>query len=159
MNFKYLTTMGFASVLLLATVKMTTLTPQVQAKPLGQTNTQLLADDHLSDQVIAQGQFVTVEQDHPTAGKAIITEENGQKYLTFDDEFTTARGPQVKVVLHRDASVPVNLQEDSYIAIAPLESFDGTQKYLLPSSIDVDDYQSVAIWCEKFNVTFGYAAL
>ena len=158
MQFKYLTTMGFASVLLLATFKISTVIPQAEANSWGQS-TQLIADNQNSGQLLAQGQFVTVEQNHPTEGQAVITEENGKRYLTFDDNFTTARGPKVKVVLHRNASVPVNIEENDYITIAPLESFDGTQKYLLPDNLNLDEYQSVAIWCEQFNVTFGYAAL
>ncbi|MDJ0575497.1 MAG: DM13 domain-containing protein [Xenococcaceae cyanobacterium MO_234.B1] len=109
--------------------------------------------------VVSSGNFVTVEQDHPTAGKATIIEENGQKYLEFDADFTTARGPAVKVVLHRNNSVPVNLREEEYITIASLQSFDGKQRYTLPADIDLDKYQSVAIWCQRFNVTFGYADL
>ena len=109
--------------------------------------------------VLASGNFVTVEQNHPTAGKATIIEENGQKYLEFDSDFTTARGPAVKVVLHKNSSVPVNLQQKDYITIANLKSFDGKQRYSLPADIDLDKYQSVAIWCQRFNVTFGYADL
>ncbi|HHP7230306.1 MAG TPA: DM13 domain-containing protein [Xenococcaceae cyanobacterium] len=109
--------------------------------------------------VIASGNFVTVEQDHPTTGQATIIEENGQRYLEFDSDFTTAQGPAVKVVLHRSNSVPVNLQEADYITIAPLQSFDGQQRYPLPADLNLDEYQSVAIWCEQFNVTFGYADL
>lgn len=159
MKFRYLTTMGFASVLLLATFQeVATITPRAKADSLNQS-TQLITNKQNEANILAQGQFTTVEQNHPTEGKAIITEENGQRYLTFDDDFTTARGPRVRVVLYRNSTVPVNLEEENYLAIAPLESFDGTQKYLIPEEINLEDYQSVAIWCEEFNVTFGYAAL
>ena len=112
-----------------------------------------------AENVLASGNFVTVEQDHPTQGKASIIEENGQKYLEFDSNFTTARGPAVKVVLHRNNSVSVNLRKRDYITIASLQSFDGKQRYALPAGINLDQYQSVAIWCQQFNVTFGYARL
>lgn len=107
----------------------------------------------------ATGQFVTVEQDHPTLGTASFVTENGQTYLVFDDEFTTASGPDVQVVLYTGAEVPLSIGEDDYVAIAPLQSFDGSQRYLIPSNIDVNDYEAVAIWCRQFNVTFGYAPL
>ena len=109
--------------------------------------------------VVASGNFVTVEQDHPTKGKATIIEENGRKYLEFDSNFTTARGPAVKVLLHRNSSVPVNLRKQDYVTISSLQSFDGKQRYALPAGINLDQYQSVAIWCQRFNVTFGYADL
>ncbi|MEM6426884.1 MAG: DM13 domain-containing protein [Cyanobacteria bacterium P01_D01_bin.128] len=108
---------------------------------------------------IASGGFVTVEQDHPTAGTATIAEKDGQTILEFSGDFTTARGPAVYVVLHKDDSVGVALDEDDYVTIAPLESFDGAQRYIIPESVDVADYSSVVIWCEQFNVTFGFAAL
>ncbi len=108
------------------------------------------------------GQFVTVEQDHPTEGTASFITENGQTYLVFDEAFTTARGPAVEVVLYTADEVPINLENDAdneYVTIAPLQSFDGAQRYLVPADIDVDAYDAVAIWCRQFDVTFGYAPL
>jgi hypothetical protein len=105
------------------------------------------------------GEFVTVEQDHATTGTAEIVTENGQTYVVFDEAFDTARGPDVVVVLHQGADVPVKLAEENYVTLASLQSFDGAQRYLIPAEIDVDAYDAVAIWCRQFNVTFGYATL
>ena len=66
----------------------------------------------------AVGQFVTVEQDHPTTGTATIVTRDGQNYLEFDAAFTTATGPAVKVVLYNDSVVPVNLEEADYVTVA-----------------------------------------
>lgn len=112
-----------------------------------------------SETLIASGSFVTVEQDHPTSGTARIISEGGQRYAVFDDGFTTARGPAVEVVLYRGDSVPVNLAEGSYRSLATLQSFDGGQRYAIPADVDLDEFGAIAIWCEEFNVTFGYAAL
>lgn len=109
--------------------------------------------------VIAMGSFVTVEQDHPTLGTARIVSENGKRYLEFDSEFTTAQGPDVQVILHRAASIPVNLKEGDYVTVAALQQFGGTQRYAIPDNIDTSQFKSVGIWCREFNVTFGYAAL
>jgi hypothetical protein len=35
----------------------------------------------------------------------------------------------------------------------------GDQVYRVPASIDVDDYRSISIWCKRFAVSFGAAAL
>jgi len=105
------------------------------------------------------GEFVTVEQDHATTGTASIITEGDQRYLVFDDAFDTARGPDVQVVLYTGSTVPVNLEEGDYITLAPLQSFEGSQRYLIPNDIDLEDYQAVGIWCRQFNVTFGYAPL
>jgi len=112
-----------------------------------------------SNNILAAGTFVTTEQDHPTSGMATIIEEDGKRYLVFNDGFTTAEGPDVQVVLHRKSEVPVKLQEENYMTIAPLASMNGTQRYLLPDDLNLDEFQAVSIWCRQFNVSFGYAAL
>jgi hypothetical protein len=106
------------------------------------------------------GQFVTVEQEKPTTGTArIVTADNGDNYLEFDAAFTTATGPDVAVVLYNAPEVPVNLDEADYVTIAPLESFEGAQRYVIPAEIDLSNFEAVGIWCREFNVTFGYAPL
>ncbi len=108
---------------------------------------------------IASGSFVTAEKDHPTEGGAKIVERDGKRYLEIDESFTTVEGPDVLVVMYRDSTVPVNLEEENYLTIAPLQSFSGTQRYELPEELSLDEYQAVAVWCREFNVTFGYASL
>lgn len=109
--------------------------------------------------ILASGSFMTVEQDHPTEGTARIVNENGKRYLEFDSAFTTAQGPDVKIVFHQKQSIPVNLKEGEYITLTSLQSFEGSQRYLLPDDLDLSQYKSVGIWCRQFNVTFGYASL
>lgn len=121
------------------------------------TNSRATATEVLLAEAV--GQFVTVEQEKATTGTAQVVTENGQTYLVFDEAFDTARGPDVQVVLYTDSEAPVNLVEGNYVTIAPLESFEGAQRYLIPADIDINDYESVAIWCREFNVTFGYAPL
>lgn len=109
--------------------------------------------------LLTSGQFVTVDQSHATTGTARIVEKNGQRLLEFDGAFDTARGPAVQVVLYTGNSVPVSLAEGDYVVIDDLKSFEGSQGYVLPADINLDNYGSVAIWCAEFNVTFGYADL
>ncbi len=109
--------------------------------------------------LLTSGQFVTVDQSHPTTGTARIVEKDGQRILEFDGAFDTARGPDVQVLLYKGDSVPASLAEDDYVYIADLKSFEGSQGYVLPADINLEDYGSVAIWCAEFNVTFGYADL
>lgn len=148
-----LKTAGIASALIFGTVAhVGFITSPVQAEP----SSQLLAQ---RENVIASGAFVTVEQNHPTKGNARIVMENGKRYLEFDGAFTTAQGPDVKIILHRNQTIPVNVQEADYITIAELKKFDGAQRYELPANINPSQFKSVGIWCRQFNVTFGFAAL
>ncbi|MGL5083644.1 MAG: DM13 domain-containing protein [Microcoleaceae cyanobacterium] len=112
-----------------------------------------------SQQVLASGSFVTVEQDHATKGTARIVSEGGKRYLEFDKGFTTAQGPDVNVILHQSGSIPLKPKKADYVVVAALKSFDGAQRYALPDNIDLNEFKAVGIWCRKFDVTFGYAAL
>lgn len=151
MILKNIKTVSLASALMMATLGSVSL----PLKPIyAQSSPQQFAQN-----VIASGSFVTVDQDHPTEGTAQIITENGKRYLEFDSAFTTARGPAVEVIMYRNSTVPVNIAEADYVTLAPLESFDGAQRYEIPANINPSDFEAVAIWCRQFNVTFGYAAL
>lgn len=148
---------GTLSLLLLSSAAPAALASELALKP--EAERQEFQLTQTPSTLIAQGTFVTVEQDHPTQGTAQIIEENGQRYLVFDRAFTTARGPDVQVILYRGSQVPVNLAEEDYVTLAPLQSFDGEQRYAIPADFDLSEFESVGIWCRQFNVTFGYAAL
>jgi hypothetical protein len=86
--------------------------------------------------------------------------------LVFDEAFSTSDGPDLVVVLHRSANLVAEstppaypLNEADYVVIAPLTSTTGTQEYVIPAEIDLSAFESVAIWCQAFNATFGAATL
>ncbi|MBD1873440.1 DM13 domain-containing protein [Nodosilinea sp. FACHB-131] len=115
--------------------------------------------------VIRSGNFVSGE--HDTAGVARIINSGGQFVLELDETFqTSSMGPDLVVVLHRSEDVigsteppAFPLQEGEYVVLAELESFSGAQSYAISADVNLDDYQSVAIWCRRFNATFGAAPL
>ncbi|MBE9160581.1 DM13 domain-containing protein [Nodosilinea sp. LEGE 06152] len=115
--------------------------------------------------VIKSGSFVSGE--HETSGGARIIDDGGQFVLELDETFqTSSMGPDLVVVLHRSDDVISSteppafpLQESDYVVLAELESFSGIQRYAIPADINLDDYQSAAIWCRRFNATFGAATL
>ena len=156
MKLNKLAGLGIASIVLFGSVGELAFNAQpAQAQRAGQGIT-IAAK---SQSLISSGRFVTTEQDHPTSGTAKIVNVNGKRYLEFSKGFTTARGPKVKVVLHRNSTVPVKLKQQNYVTLAALQRFDGAQRYEIPANFDLDDFKSVAIWCERFNVTFGFARL
>ena len=110
------------------------------------------------------GAFVSAE--HPTQGTARLFSTPTGTVLEFDGDFQTDDGPDLVVVLHTAADVvgstipPAHpLQEGNYVTIAPLQSIQGVQRYAIPDTVDPSTYQSVAIWCQRFNATFGAAPL
>lgn len=114
--------------------------------------------------VLRTGMFVDGE--HPTQGSVQIVERDGERVLEFGEDFQTDAGPDLVVVLHRSADVigestppafPIN--EGDYVVLEPLQMVDGTQQYVIPADVNLEDYQSAAIWCREFNATFGSASL
>lgn len=94
---------------------------------------------------------------HPTLGTASIIEENGKRYLEFDGTFHSDNGPDLFVLLHKEA-VPQNYSPDQFVNLGDLQSIEGSQRYEIPADVSVEDFASAVIWCRQFNVTFGYAA-
>jgi hypothetical protein len=43
------------------------------------------------------------------------------------------------------------------VQLGMLKQFSGTVSYELPMGVNPDDYDSVVIWCKKFNVEIGRA--
>ncbi|MBD2681656.1 MULTISPECIES: DM13 domain-containing protein [Nostoc] len=130
-----------------------------QTKPLGQSA------ESQNSAVIKSGTFVSGE--HTTQGTVRITNKDGKSSLELDQSFTTSEmGPDLVVILHRSDNV-INstkppsypLKKGDYIVIAPLQKYSGAQAYSIPQNINLADYKSVAIWCRKFNATFGTANL
>jgi Electron transfer DM13 len=101
-------------------------------------------------------------REHPTHGRATIYKEgSGKTYLRLTD-FTTSNGPDVHVVLARAEEpalskiVPGDL---GYVELGSLKGNQGDQNYDVPASTDLEKYQAVAIYCERFHAIFGVTKL
>jgi Electron transfer DM13 len=106
--------------------------------------------------VLANGTFEKSE--HPTSGGAQIVTQNGKKYLKFDSSFQSDSGPDLFVVLHRQAS-PKNYGKADYVNLGRLKKVSGQQMYPISNGVNIANFKSVVIWCRKFNATFGFAPL
>ncbi|MEM9087613.1 MAG: DM13 domain-containing protein [Cyanobacteria bacterium P01_F01_bin.53] len=95
---------------------------------------------------------------HPTDGSAQIVEVDGQYYLELDEAFRSDDGPDLFVVLHTQA-VPESYSPDDFVNLGRLQSIEGAQRYAIPAGVDIAALKSAVIWCQQFNVTFGYATL
>lgn len=105
--------------------------------------------------------------EHDTQGIVQIVTQAGRSFLKLDQSFKTSdQGPDLVVILHRSPNIlsstkppSYSLKAGDYVVLAPLQKFSGVQQYAIPDSINLADYQSAAIWCRKFNATFGAAKL
>ncbi|NUN67167.1 DM13 domain-containing protein (plasmid) [Pseudanabaena biceps] len=112
----------------------------------------------LAANVGSTGSFSKVEK--ATTGKATIVHDGGRNYVELSADFETSKdGPDLKVVLSPENIVPLHLKGKTYLNLGALKTFKGVQRYEIPSDVNLKEIQSVAIWCEQFDATFGYAPL
>lgn len=104
----------------------------------------------------AQGQFQTSAK--PTQGTVQVKSIDGKQYLHLSSDFSTGNGPQVEVLLHKEA-VPESYDSSNYVSLGEIKSFQGEQWYEIPEGVDVNSFKSVSIWCRDFDVTFGFAPI
>ena len=106
---------------------------------------------------LVQGEFIT--QAHHTEGQVEIVEVDGKRYLQLTG-FETSNGPDLKVALVNGHDVSADkVTEQGYVNLGTLKGNLGDQSYEIPSDLDLDEYGVVSIWCERFGVGFGAAAL
>jgi len=113
-------------------------------------------------EVLAEGKFITHE--HATTGTVkILKYSDGSRILRIEN-LKTSNGPKLEVWL-TDAPVIEGLDgwrvfdDGKYINLGALRGNIGSQNYSIPSEINLYDYSSISIWCERFSVSFGAAAL
>lgn len=100
---------------------------------------------------------------HETSGRATIYRTaEGKQYLRLSD-FATSNGPDVHVLLVRadDQALEQEIvkRELNGLELGALKGNQGDQNYDLPAAADLDKYQAVAIYCERFHAIFGVARL
>jgi hypothetical protein len=112
-----------------------------------------------SPQPLVAGQFYSIL--HPTAGTATIYQMgDGTRILRFTN-FTTSNGPDVHVymVASDDAKDIAAVEHAGFIDLGVIKGNVGDQNYTLGGDLDLGKYRAVSIWCKRFSVNFGAAAL
>jgi hypothetical protein len=113
----------------------------------------------LSPQPVVTGQFYSIL--HPTAGTATIYQMgDGTRVLRFTN-FKTSNGPDVHVymVAADDAKDIAIVQQAGFVDLGVIKGNVGDQNYTLAGDLDLAKYRAVSIWCKRFSVNFGAAAL
>lgn len=88
---------------------------------------------------------------HHASGKVAIAEGmNDTRVLTLSD-IKVDKVPDGYVYLTRDADRMHGVE------LGMLKQFTGDISFDLPAGVNPDDYDSVVIWCKKFNVEIGRA--
>jgi hypothetical protein len=113
-------------------------------------------------QILLTGKLITHE--HKTSGTvAVLKLPDGSRVLRIEN-LVTSDGPDLKVWLS-DAKVVEGrsgwhvFDDGRYRNLGSLKGNHGNQNYVIPATVRLEDFRSVAIWCDRFNVSFGAARL
>jgi pentapeptide MXKDX repeat protein len=100
---------------------------------------------------------------HATSGRATVYQEADGKLVLRLPNFKTSNGPDVHVILvaTKDAMDDANFLKDNTekLELGKLRGNEGDQNYEIPAGTDLTKFQTVSIYCERFNANFGAAPL
>jgi hypothetical protein len=110
--------------------------------------------------VVSSASFRSLE--HPTRGTAKIVRLADGSHVVRLENFKTSAGPDVVVMLS-DTPATENdwraYDDGAILLLGNLKGTAGNQNYGVPAGTEVAKYRSVVIWCRRFLVGFGAAAI
>ncbi|MEP7178819.1 MAG: DM13 domain-containing protein [Pseudonocardiales bacterium] len=112
--------------------------------------------------LLSRGQLISHE--HPTHGTvSVIRASDGSRVLAIA-HLDTSNGPDLHVWLTdapvRPGSGGYHVFDDGeHVSLGVLKGNKGDQVYSIPTDLDLSRLTSVAIWCDRFDVSFGAAEL
>jgi hypothetical protein len=115
-----------------------------------------------ANRVLAGGAFVSHE--HATRGSAeVVRLADGRHQLVVRD-LDTSDGPDLRVWLTDREVLPGRdgwhtFDDGRWLELGKLKGNRGNQVYDIPADADLAGVRSVSIWCKRFAVSFGAAAL
>jgi hypothetical protein len=110
--------------------------------------------------LVANGSFIHARPSDPIhwgRGKVSVYE----KAVFLNPDFEVGPGPAYHVYLVPKAGIRSNddMKDVMYIDLGRLRSFKGSQRYPIPAGVQLKDYPSVIVWCERFSVLITPADL
>jgi hypothetical protein len=138
------------------------LAPSAAASSAGGTAAAPRSAPPVGPVTVAGGQLVSHE--HRTTGSVRLIRLAGGSYVLRLENLDTSDGPDVHVWLS-DAPVVADrsgwhlFDDGAYLDLGTLKGNKGSQNYAVPAGTDLGRYRSVSVWCDRFNVSFGAAAL
>jgi hypothetical protein len=122
------------------------------------------ADEQLADtdrlRLVATGTFIHANPSDPVHyGKGRVSVYERAVYL--EPDFEVGPGPAFHVYLVPKARVrsSADMKHVMFVDLGGLRAFKGSQRYAIPDGVDLRDYRSVIVWCERFGVLISPADL
>jgi hypothetical protein len=110
--------------------------------------------------LVASGTFIHANPSDPIhwgRGKVSVY----QRAVFLEPDFEVGPGPAYHVYLVPKEKVrsEADVKDAMYVDLGGLRAFKGSQRYPIPAGVNLKDYQSVIIWCERFGVLISPADL
>ncbi len=109
---------------------------------------------------LATGTFIHANKSDPVHwGKGKVSVY--QRAVFLEPDFEVGPGPAFHVYLVPKSSIrsSSDMKDVMYVDLGRLRSFKGSQRYPIPDGINLKNYPSVIIWCERFGVLISPADL
>jgi hypothetical protein len=100
-------------------------------------------------------------QEHPTSGTAaLLTLPDGSQVVRLEN-LASSDGPDVKIWLSDQTAGGdwFKYRSGRYLDLGPIKATHGNQNYAVPPGTDLRGLGTVVLWCDRFSVAFGSAAL
>jgi hypothetical protein len=110
--------------------------------------------------LIATGNFIHANPSDPVhwgRGKVSVY----QRTVYLESDFEVGPGPAYHVYLVAAAAIrnASQVKDSMFVDLGGLRAFKGSQGYPIPAGVNLKDYPSVVIWCERFSVLISPADL
>ena len=105
-----------------------------------------------AQEVLGQGAF-SGASGHKTSGDVVVLKSAAGAQVVLQSNFNFDGAPDPKVGFGAGGTY------DRASQLAPLASNTGEQVYDVPATLDLTRYDAVYIWCERYSVPLGVAAL
>lgn len=99
------------------------------------------------------GEFTGASDHITTGGVKIVKTADGGAVVILDSDFSLDGAPDPRVGFGKDGKF------SDASDLGALQNLTGVQVYIVPASVNVDDFNEVYIWCKKFSVPLGVADL
>jgi hypothetical protein len=110
--------------------------------------------------LVATGTFIHANPSDPVhygKGKVSVYERT----VFLEPDFEVGPGPAFRVYLVPKSGIrsSADLKDVMFVDLGGLRAFKGSQRYPIPRGVDLKNYKSVIIWCERFGVLISPADL
>jgi hypothetical protein len=110
--------------------------------------------------LVATGTFIHANPSDPIHyGKGRVSVY--QRTVFLEADFEVGPGPAFHVYLVPNANIrtATAVKDSMFVDLGGLRAFKGSQRYPIPAGVDLKNYPSVVIWCERFSVLISPADL